>query len=70
MVREGVSAVNAPRIIRETPDFGPYSPVSRLESGISRIIAKVAISCRLDFLTVKFQIFSLFELLSTWNVSS
>ena len=26
------------RIIRETPDFGPYLPVSRLESKISRII--------------------------------
>ena len=45
------------RIIQETPDFGPYLPVSRLESDISRIIAKVAISCRLDFPTIKFQIF-------------
>ena len=45
------------RIIRETPDFGPYLPVSRLESDISRIIAKVAISCRLDFPTIKFQMF-------------
>ena len=44
-------------IIRESPDFGPYLPVSRLESDISRIIAKVAISCRLDFPTIKFQIF-------------
>ena len=44
------------RIIRETPDFGPYLPVSRLESNISRIIVKIAISCTLDFLTIKFQI--------------
>ena len=44
-------------IIRQTPDFGPYLPVSRLESYISPIIAKVAISCRLDFPTIKFQIF-------------
>ena len=41
-------------IIQETPDFGPYLPVSRLESDISRIIAKVAISCRLNFPTIKF----------------
>ena len=45
------------RIIQETPDFGPYLPVSRLESDISRIIAKVAIFCRLNFPTIKFQIF-------------
>ena len=45
------------RIIQETPDFGPYPPVSRLESDISRIIAKIAISCRHDFPTTKFQIF-------------
>ena len=38
-------------IIRETPNFGPYLPVSRSESVISGIITKVAISCRLDFLT-------------------
>ena len=29
------------RIIRETPDFEPFLPVSRLESEISRIIAEV-----------------------------
>ena len=45
------------RIIRETPDFEPYLPVSRLMSGISRIIAEVAIYCRLDFPTIKSQIF-------------
>ena len=45
------------RIIQETSDFGPYLLVSRLESDISQIIAKVAISCRLDFPTIKFQIF-------------
>ena len=28
------------RIILEAPDFGPYLPVSRLESEISRIIAE------------------------------
>ena len=32
------------RIIQETPDFGPYLPVSRLESDISWIIAKIVIS--------------------------
>ena len=42
-------------IIRETPDFGPYLLVSRLEYGISQIIAQIAISCRLDFPTIKFQ---------------
>ena len=41
-------------IIRKTPDFGPYLPVAILESDISCIIAKVAISCRLDFPTIKF----------------
>ena len=58
-------------IILETPDFGPYLPVSRLESGISRIITKVAISCRIDFPTIKifFKYFVLFELLLTWNIS-
>ena len=45
------------RINRATPDFKLYLPVSRLESHISRIIAKVAISCRLDFPTINFQIF-------------
>ena len=45
------------RIIWETPDFGPYLLVSRLESCVSQIIAKVAISCRLNFPTIKFQIF-------------
>ena len=44
-------------IMRETPYFGLYLPVSRLESDISRIIAQVVISCSLDFLTIKFQIF-------------
>ena len=44
-------------IIQETPDFGPYLPVSRSESVISWIIAKVAISCRLDFPTIRCQIF-------------
>ena len=33
------------RIIWETPDFGLYLLVSRLESDISRIIAKIAIFC-------------------------
>ena len=46
-------------IIWETPDFGPYLMVSRLESDISRIITKVAISCGLDFTTIKCQIFCL-----------
>ena len=45
------------QIIQETPDFVPYLPVSRLESDISWIIAEVAISCRLNFSTIKFQIF-------------
>ena len=45
------------QIIQETPDFVPYLPVSRLESDISWVIGKVAISCRLNFLTIKFQIF-------------
>ena len=44
-------------IIRDAPDFEPLLPVSRLESEISRIIAKFAFSCRLDFLSMKFQIF-------------
>ena len=35
-----------------------------------QIITKGVISCRLDFLTIKFEIFLLFELLLTWNVSS
>ena len=57
------------RIIRETPDFGPYLQVSRLESNISQIIVKIAFSCTLDFLTIKFQtlcvrlLFALFKLL-------
>ena len=29
------------RITRETPDFEPFLPVSRIESEISRIIAEV-----------------------------
>ena len=45
------------QITRKTPDFGPYLPVSRLESDISWIIAKVAASGRLDFPTVTFQMF-------------
>ena len=45
------------RIMWETPEFGPYLLVSRLESDISQIIAKGAISCRLDFPTIKFEIF-------------
>ena len=32
------------RIIQEPPDFGPYLPVSRLESDLSWMIAKVALS--------------------------
>ena len=44
-------------LIRETPDSGPYLPVSRLESDISQIISKIAISCTLDFPTINFQIF-------------
>ena len=50
------------RIIRETPDFGRYLPVNRLESDISRIMAKVALSCKLDFPTTKIQIFAVFDL--------
>ena len=46
------------KIIWEAPDFWPYLPVSRLESDISRIIAKGTISCRLDFPTTKFEIFA------------
>ena len=45
------------QIIGETPDFGPYLLVSRLESDISRIIAKAVTFCRLDFPIIKFQIF-------------
>ena len=47
------------RIIKDlvNPDFGPYLPVSRLESDISQIIAQVAISCSLHFMTIKFQTF-------------
>ena len=37
------------RMICETPDLGPYLPVSRLESDISRIIAKIVISLDLTF---------------------
>ena len=45
-------------IIRKNPDFELFLPVSILESEISWIIAEVCqISCRLDFLTMKFQIF-------------
>ena len=51
------SAVKLSQIIRETPDFGLYPPISRLASDISWISAKVAISCRLDFPIIKFQIF-------------
>ena len=44
-------------MIWETPDLGPYLQVSRLESDISRIIAKIVMYFfRLDFLTIKFQI--------------
>ena len=35
------SAVNYFQIIRETPDFRQYLPVSRLEYDISQIIAEV-----------------------------
>ena len=45
------------QIIWETPDFEPLLLVSRLESEISRIIVKFAITCTLDFLSMKFQIF-------------
>ena len=45
------------RIIWETPDFGLYLLVSRLESDISWIIAQIAISCTLNFPTIKLQIF-------------
>ena len=45
------------QIIGETPDFGPYLLVSRLESDISQIIAKAVTFCRLDFPIIKFQIF-------------
>ena len=45
------------RLQEEFFDSGPYLPDSRLESDISRIIAKVAISCRLNFTTIKFQMF-------------
>ena len=41
------------QIIGETP----YLLVSRLESDIFRIIAKVVTFCRLDFPIIKFQIF-------------
>ena len=41
------------QIIEETP----YLLVSRLESDIFRIIAKVVTFCRLDFPIIKFQIF-------------
>ena len=45
-------------IIRKNPDFELFRPVSILESEISWIIAEVCqISCRFDFLTMKFQIF-------------
>ena len=55
------SAVNSTEIIRETPDFELYLPVSRLESDISRIIAKVAISCRLPGVSIKIDVASRFE---------
>ena len=45
------------QIIGETPDFGQYLLVSRLESDISQIIAKAVTFCRLDFPIIKFQIF-------------
>ena len=41
------------RLIRETPDFEPFLPVSRVESEFP----KYAISCIFTFLTMKFQIF-------------
>ena len=37
------------RMIWETPDLGPYLPVSRLESDITRIITKIVISLDLTF---------------------
>ena len=43
--------------IRMRPSAVNSLPVSRLESDISRISAKVAISCRLHFPTIKFQLF-------------
>ena len=45
----------------ETPDFELYLPVSRLESDISRIIAKVAISSRLPGVSIKIEVASRFE---------
>ena len=59
------------QIIRETPDFEPFLPVSRLESEISRMIAEV---CHFfvdsTFWQLNFKHFALFELLLTSNVSS
>ena len=44
------------QIIQETPDFGPYLLVSRLELKISWIIAEVChFFSRLNFPTIKFQ---------------
>ena len=46
------------QIIHDTPDFGLYLPVSRLEYEISKKIAEVChFFSRLDFLTMKFQLF-------------
>ena len=68
------SALSLPSAINwETPDFGPYLPVSRLEYEISQIIAEsFIISCRLDFRTMKFQIFCVVWIILMWtlNVSS
>ena len=52
------------RMIRETPDFRPYLPASRLKYEISRIIAIEVVFyffSRLDFPTIKFQILVPFE---------
>ena len=59
------------QIIRETPEFEAFLPVSRLESEISRMIAEV---CHFfvdsTFWQLNFKYFALFELLLTSNVSS
>ena len=70
------SALSLPSAInRETPDFGPYLPVSRNRVwNLPDNRRKFAISCRLDFPTMKFQIFCvvwiIIILMLTLNVSS
>ena len=61
------------RIIWETPDFGAYLPVSRLEYEISQIIAEVChFFSRINFPTINFYLFYIVWaiLMLTSNISS